>query len=95
MRLLLNHKGYDIEIVQMENEARDKVIISYNAYITNSAFLDKPRYDLGQSDCTYHNGSTVGFDTAHMYNDKMSEAERFMDAIKQAVNWIDALPKEA
>lgn len=86
----LKHKGYDIIVV--ENEHYDVGVrgaitrTGYNSYITSDNFTGDLENTHG---CTYHEGNTIGFDTNHSYNTGMSEAQLFIDAVKQAIYFID------
>lgn len=91
MTIILEHKGYKIEIVSMELWSDNKATITYNSYVTDPIFFGK---EYGTGNCTYHSGNTIGFDTAHMYNHHMSEAELFVDAMNQAIFFIDNLSKD-
>jgi hypothetical protein len=79
---ILNYRGFDITII------KQKELGHYCSYIEDDRFKSN-NYD--DTNVTYHEDNVVGFDTAHFYNRKQSDAEKFVDALRQAMEFIDEL----
>ena len=99
--VILYHKGHRIRIV--ENGARNvdnlghvkNVTHWFCSYVDGIVDVDKHDTECGPGyEVTYNRGNEVGFDTAHMYNENMSEAGKFADALRQALCFINELKKE-
>lgn len=93
MDAIFRHGEYEIVVKPMPREVNYKIEIRYNAYVKHPKFEeyrdeDGNGYDL-VNNCTYHRGDTIGFDTGHMYNDTMTDAELFADALRQAIEFLD------
>jgi len=87
--LKLKHGKYEVEVKKMSLCG----VSWFCSYVSSPAFGKMKNLAQGQSSCTYHEGCEVGFDTDHFYNQYMTEAEKFVDAVKQAVEFLDSYKK--
>ena len=83
----LYHKGHKITIIENHNW-----FCSYVDGIENAKQYDTS-YGIG-CEVTFTKDNEVGFDTNHMYNEDMTQAGKFYDALRQALCFINELKKE-
>jgi len=99
--LVVYHKGYKIVIKECgaRNIGPDGNMVNkmfwFCSYVHGVENWEEHETTMGSGyEVTYAKDNVVGFDTAHMYNEDMSEAGKLMDAIRQALCFINELIKE-